>query len=147
MIKKKDGFEIICGKYNIALAYLFGSQARIGLALLEGQGAVVEDPLTDIDLGIVFREELPETKKRVDLFSDLYNELSDLFLPFRLDLVFLQENHSVFQCNAITGLSIFSFDEQFRNEYEEDILRKAADFRPFLEKYLDEYLEEAIKND
>ncbi|MDO9536607.1 MAG: nucleotidyltransferase domain-containing protein [Bacillota bacterium] len=146
-MRKKESFEKICAKYNIALAYLFGSQAKTGRALLEGQEAAVEDPLTDIDLGIVCREGLPGTKELLDLFSELYNELSDLFLPFRLDLVFLQENHSVFQCNAITGLCVFSFDEHFRSEYEEDILRKAADFRPFLEKYLDEYLEEAIKND
>jgi hypothetical protein len=34
-------------------------------------------------------------------------------------------------------------DETFKEDYEEMILRRAADFRPFLELYLKEALEEA----
>jgi hypothetical protein len=146
-MSKKEILERICQKNDIALVYLFGSQEANGLALLEGREVAVEDPLTDIDLGIVFREGLPETGKLPALFAGIYNELSVLFFPFNLDLVFLQENHSVFQSNAISGICIYSYDDKFRDLYEEDILRRAADFKPFLERYLDEYLAEAIKND
>lgn len=55
------------------------------------------------------------------------------------ELRHIKEGHFV-ACHEIK-------DEQFRGTYEEDILRRAADFRPFLERYLDEYLEEAVKND
>jgi hypothetical protein len=34
-------------------------------------------------------------------------------------------------------------DEVFKDDYEEMVLRRAADFRPFLELYLKEVLEEA----
>lgn len=138
---KMDAFKQICKYHNVALAYLFGSRAEEGLSILKGQTLLNNDPLTDIDLGIVFAQDLPGTSRLPDLYAELYNELSDLFLPFPLDLVFIQENHSVFQAEAICGICVYSCDEVFRQSFEEDVLRRAADFRPFLEKYLDEYLE------
>jgi hypothetical protein len=59
-----------------------------------------------------------------------------------LDLVFLQETHSVFQANVISGHCIYAASSSIQEEYEENVLRLAADFRPFLEHYLDEVLEE-----
>ena len=71
-----------------------------------------------------------------------YNELEELFLPYPLDLVFLQENHSFFQAKVLCGKCLYYSDPNFKETYEENILRRAADFKPFLERYFDELLEE-----
>ncbi|MCD5406448.1 MAG: nucleotidyltransferase domain-containing protein [Desulfotomaculum sp.] len=133
----------ICKKYGIALVYIFGSQVKTGLDLLKGIKKTVNDPLTDIDVGVIFQFELPGYRQRYRLYSDLFNELEDLFTPYPLDLVFLQETHSVFQGHAICGQCIYYHDLLFKENYQERVLYRAADFRPFLEQYLDEVLEEA----
>lgn len=131
----------ICRDNDIVLAYLFGSRSETGLKIIEGQSVPLDDPLADLDLGIVFRDALPPPAERPGLYAKLYNLLSDLFLPFPLDLVFLQEQHSVFQSNAISGICIYAVDGSLKGDYEENTMRKAADFKPFLERYLDESLE------
>lgn len=136
--------EKIARENNIALAYIFGSQAKTGLDLLKGARREIHDPLTDIDLGVVFTGSLPGPAKRAYLYSSLFNKLAGLFVPFPLDLVFLQETHSVFQANAICGRCVYYRSLDFKEQYEENILRRAADFRPFLERYLDEMLEEVL---
>jgi len=53
----------ICKKYDIALCYLFGSQKDNALKILKYEEVEINDPLTDIDVGIVFNknmEEIPE---------------------------------------------------------------------------------------
>jgi uncharacterized protein len=134
--------EKICRQYKIALLYLFGSQCEAGLALLSGQPAVPSDPLTDLDVGVVTADPLPPSPGRAKLYAALYNELEDLVRPFRLDLVFLEENHSVFQAEALKGRCLYAVSAEKQDEYEMNILRRAADFRPFLERYLEEALEE-----
>jgi predicted nucleotidyltransferase len=129
-------------KYDVALAYLFGSRAENGSMLLGGQDISDNDPLADIDVGIVFKKELPDGLDRANLYSNIYNDLEEIFRPHPLDLVFLQETHSVFQANAISGHCIYAASSRIQEEYEENVLRLAADFRPFLELYLDEMLEE-----
>ncbi len=61
--------------------------------------------------------------------------------PFPLPLVFLEENHSVFQSETFRGECIYASSEQIRDNYEMNVLRRAADFKPFLEKFLQEALE------
>ncbi len=145
-MNKKKILKKVCNKYGIAFAYLFGSQALRGVLFLEGEGEGerIDDPLTDIDLGLVFINGLPDSASRSEVYANLHNDLGYLFLPLPLDLTFLEENHSVFQANAITQICVYSYNEKRREQYQENILRRAADFKPFLEKYLDEYLEEVI---
>ena len=132
----------IAAKNDIALVYIFGSRFKTGLDTLRGVPIKNDDPLADIDIGVVFRTGLPSPRKRPEMYSSIFNQLEDLFVPFPLDLVFLQETHSVFQANAICGHCIYYFSLDFKETYEENVLRRAADFRPFLERYLDEMLEE-----
>ena len=139
---KRQELQKICKENNIVLAYLFGSQVETGLNLLNGKKQELTDPLADIDVGVIFRTPLPGPKDRFLLYSKIYNQLEDLFIPYPLDLVFLQETHSVFQANAVCGQCIYYEDLQYKEAYEENILRFAADFRPFLDKYYDEILEE-----
>ncbi len=134
--------NLLCQKYGVGLVYIFGSQSKEGIKVLSGKIVTVNDPLTDLDVGIVTIDPLPKGYERVRFYADLFNELEDFFKPFRLDLVLLEENHSVFQVEAIKGICIYQASEEFRDNYEMMILRRAADFRPFLEKYLKEVLEE-----
>ena len=138
-VKKID---LIAEKYGIGLIYLFGSRAETAKEILNGASSEIDDPLADIDVGVVFSEGLPHKDKRVFLYADIFNDLEDLFMPFPLDLVFLEETHSVFQAEAISGYCIYSIDTDFRDGFEENVLRRAADFRPFLDKYYEELLEE-----
>ena len=131
----------ICQKYNIALVYLFGSQKENSLKLLNGEKAEINDPLADIDVGIVFSQDIESIPERHKVYSNLYNDLEDLFLPYHLDLVFLQECHSVFQTEALLGICVYNISEEFKDEYEMMILRRAADFKYVLDKYAEEALE------
>jgi len=139
-MNKFEKLKEICKKHDIALVYLFGSQVKTGIDLLSSVEKDVTDPLTDIDVGVVFKHGLP-SNRRWEVYSDIFNEMEELFLPYPLDLVFLQETHSVFQANAICGRCIYYESLAFKENYEEYILARAADFRPFLEAYLNEALE------
>jgi hypothetical protein len=132
----------ICKKHNIELLYIFGSQIENGLKLLDNKVIKNNDPLTDIDIGVVFKSNLPDPSERYKLYSSIYNQMEDIFSPFPLDLIFLQENHSVFQANAICGKCLYYANIEFKEKYEENILTRAADFKPFLELYYQEFFEE-----
>jgi hypothetical protein len=112
------------------------------LEVLSGTDVVVEDPLTDLDVGVVIGGGLPAPAERLRLYSQLQTDLGDVFRPFTVDLVFLQENHSVFQLEAIKGECIYEHDPHVRDRYEMQVLRRAADFRPVLRRFQQEILEE-----
>ncbi len=139
---RKTDLERLSQLNRVSLVYLFGSQAQKGLALLNGTTVKADDYLEDLDIGIVLRDELPTAEKIPALYSDLYNQISALFEPLKLDLVLLQEQHSVFQAEAVYGVCIYTESKFIQEEYEENILRRAADFRPVLEIFYEERLEE-----
>jgi hypothetical protein len=134
----------VCQAHSLGLVYLFGSMANQGERLLEGTGSppAPDDPLADLDVGVVTLEGLPAPGQRHRLYRSLYNSLEELFRPLRLDLVFLEENHSVFQAEAVGGICVYQISEGFRDRYEMDVLRRAADFRPVLRRFHREILEE-----
>lgn len=138
LIKFKD----ICKQNGIILAYLFGSQAHNGYKIISGERVVQKDPFADLDLGIILDDVNRLTGSMYNLHSTIYNQLDELFLPLSLDLVFLQETHSVFQFEAIKGICIYKVSEGIKEEYEHNILSRAADFRWVLEQYYRERLEE-----
>jgi predicted nucleotidyltransferase len=150
MMTKAEVVKSICEKYNIALCYLFGSNAEKVCSSLNKAASepitVNNDPLTDLDIGIVMQERLPGADKRYQLYAEIYNELTDIFNPLIVDLSFLEENHSVFQVEALKGYCLYAVNEKFKDVYEEMILRRAADFKPVLDLFLAEALEEAIEN-
>jgi hypothetical protein len=132
----------LCREHGIALAYLFGSQRDLGLRLLRGEPISLSDPLADIDVSVVMGEPLPGPDVRYRLYSRIHNALTDLFPGAPLDLVFLQENHAVFQAEAVLGRCAYAVSEARRNDYEHRILARAADFRPVLDLFYRERLEE-----
>jgi len=140
-VDKLNKFQKICRQNGIILAYLFGSQAHNGYKIINGEKVVQSDPLADLDLGIILDDEGRLSGSMYKLHSTIYNQLDELFLPLRLDLVFLQETHSVFQFEAIKGICIYAAGEDIKEEYEHKILARAADFRWVLEQYYRERLE------
>ncbi len=134
----------ICQRYGIILMYLFGSCAQKATGLLTGDPVTIEDPLADLDVGVVFDRDLPPLQDRYRLYAAISNALDDLFQPLPVDLSFLQENHSVFQLEAVKGICVYTGSKAIQEDYEEMVLCKAADFRPFLELYLADALEEII---
>ncbi len=114
----------ICKKYNIALCYLFGSQQEHGKALLEGRQVEVVDTESDIDFAVMFKT-LPE--KSLETYALLSLDLQELITPFKIDLLFLHEVDHLIQLEAIKGINIYSFDDGFRDEYEEKVMMFAAD--------------------
>jgi uncharacterized protein len=144
-MNRKADLERLSKLNMISLIYLFGSQAQKGLTLLNGITVKAYDHLEDLDIGIVLRNELPSAEKIPTFYSNLYNQISTLFEPLKLDLVLLQEQHSVFQAEAVYGICIFAESLTIQEEYEENILRRADDFRPVLDKFYEERLEELAK--
>ncbi len=144
-MNRKSDLERLSKTNMISLIYLFGSQAQKGLALLNGIIVEAADHLEYLDIGIVLQDSLPSAEKMPSFYSNLYNQISTLFEPLKLDLVMLQEQHSVFQAEAIYGICIFAESKLIQEEYEENTLRRTADFRPVLEKFYKERLEELTK--
>ncbi|MBU1045967.1 nucleotidyltransferase domain-containing protein [Patescibacteria group bacterium] len=119
-------------RMGIDVVYLFGSYA---------QGRTY--PLSDIDIGIVFKD--PERYK--DKTMDVYLKLYDIFtgvLPKRylkqrfkmreheFDIVFLQFAPLNLQFNAIKeGVVLYEGDEANRLQYEEYVLKRNADLKYF----------------
>ena len=112
----------ICRKHGVSLLYLFGSQKDTALRVLLGEVAEIGDPLTDADVGAVMDSSGLTVGRRLDLYAALHNDLEDLFLPLRLDLVFLDETHSVFQSTAISGVMLPAkgFKMRMRTQYCEE---------------------------
>src|SRR4030066_1924381 len=109
--KEKNILATIAKKYNIILIYVFGSQVGTAINILKGITKIPEDRMADIDVGLVLQKKLPGPKEIFQFYSFIYNELQELFNPFPLDLVFLQETHSVFQAQAICGECIYSVSQ------------------------------------
>ncbi|MDI6871771.1 MAG: nucleotidyltransferase domain-containing protein [Bacillota bacterium] len=141
-IAKRQELRELCRRHGLALVYLFGSQAANGARLLDGETAAPSDALADLDVGVVTLEPLLPPHERYQFYARLFNDLEDVFKPFPLDLVLLEENHSVFQLEAIKGICVYQVSEEKRDEYEMNILRRAADFAPVLDLFHREYLEE-----
>jgi len=134
----------LCERYSISLAYLFGSCAEKAFHYLQGYDMNINDPLTDIDIGVVFEGALPGPEERLRLYAAVDNAFIDVFSPYRVDLSFLEENHAVFQVEAIKGYNIYAVSKQHKEDYEEMVLRRAADFKPVLDLFHKEALENVI---
>jgi predicted nucleotidyltransferase len=132
----------ICEKYNVALCYLFGSRQKEGAALLEGRQVEMADPEADIDFAVLFKA-LPENT--LDTYALLSMDLQDIVAPFRADLLFLHEVDHLIQLEAIKGVAVYGSDEECREEYEQGVMKFAADEREFFRRNEQDMLE-AIKD-
>jgi len=132
----------LASNYGLRIIYLFGSMADLGVQYLTGQDPVVDDPLADLDIGVVRLSKRLSAAEQVDLYGALSVDLQALFEPFSTDLMLLEETHSVLQAEALSGICIHADSQELREEYEERVLARAADFGPFLSMFYRERLEE-----
>ncbi len=108
-------------KHGVVAAYAFGSQ-------IEGHS----DPMSDLDLGVLYGRQEKSVNKILSLQADLQAVCS----PIPLDLIVLDKARNNVAFNAITnGSLIFSSDENLRRNFEENVLRIYHDFAPFMAKF------------
>lgn len=120
-----DNEEIIklFKKYNVQLAYLFGSK-------ITGK----TDKFSDLDIGIVFGK-IFQFDDKIKIYSHLTEKIEEILEFKPVDVIFIDEVPLELKFEIITyGKLIFSIDDNFRVNYETDIQRKYMDFKYFLDR-------------
>lgn len=143
-MKRTERFKSICQKYNVKLAFLFGSMAEAGYRfLLEKGEAFPSDPYSDLDLGAVFLnpEIFKNTRTKLRLYGYLLEDVLTLFYPFRLDLVFLEETDYLIQYEAIRGINVFKQSDFILADYVERVLKYGADWKFEVDRFHREVME------
>ena len=142
VMKRRVKLNKICNDYRILAVYIFGSIAeKVAVMLEDKKPEGINDPLADIDVGVVFLKRPSSSEERIKLYGRLYSELSEVFLPCKLDLIFLQETGVILQFEAINGILVYSFDDDKRLEYEEQVIKFYQDWKPDYDEYTKEVLE------
>ena len=150
-MKKHELLKKVFTRHNISIAYLFGSQKEAGFKYLNGEQFQVEKD-SDLDIGVDF------TEKPVDVYNcygNIYKDLSEVFEPFNIDIVFMYEVSYIFKFEIISGYRIFANNDDSADDYEEIITKFASDlsfkrkmFEPdFYEALKDGYFEIELKQD
>lgn len=137
----KSSVQDLARKFDCVLIYLFGSQAERGKRFLEGE-AISPDAYSDLDVAVAFRSLPTETIK---IYGEIYKEISEIFGPFDIDLIFIQEMGPLFQYEIIKGVRIYEGDERIAEEFEEGVMKKAEDLI-FKKRILDREIMEAIED-
>jgi len=128
-------------KYNIVLAYLFGSQKDSGMKYLLDQSVEIEET-SDLDIGILLETPPLHLYK---FYGNLYYDLSAIFEPFIIDIILLHEVNYLLKYEIIKGNRIYVLDEEFADEYEEKITKFASDLS-FKRKMFEKDFYEALEN-
>lgn len=137
----KSDIRKVADLYGCMLIYLFGSQALPGKQYLEGKD-VGPSPFSDLDVAVTFHE---PPREPLDIYGKLYKELSEIFEPFSVDLVFMHELNPLIQFEIIKGLLIYEKDEDMTYEFEERVMKQAGDLY-FKKGSLDDDIMEAIEH-
>ena len=138
---KYNVIRTLAARYHIRLMYLFGSQTERGRRYLEGKDAEPE-LLSDLDVAIVFENPPTEAMKT---YGVLFREISEIFAPFSIDLVFMHEVGSLFQYQIIKGFRIYEEAESVADDFEERVMKMAEDLS-FKKRVFDDDVMDAIEN-
>lgn len=141
MDEKIKRLKKIFRKYEVASAYLFGSQKDYGLKYLNEKEVAVEKK-SDLDIGILLKM-IPDNMYK--FYGNLYYDLSNIFEPFNIDIVFLNEVNPLLRFEIIKGERIYCCDEDFADEYEERVIKFASDLS-FKRKMFEKDFLEALEN-
>lgn len=136
---KNDKLIKIAEDSSIELIFLFGSQKENGYKILRGEDIKITDPLTDLDVGVVFKKGF-FPRKPYEIFGPVYFELAEVFHPLKPDLIFLEKTDSTFQFEAIKGICIFYSDMERLEDYIEKVLTYAADWKVFRDRIDHDFL-------
>ena len=133
--------EAIARKYGILTLYFFGSESEKGRVYLEG-GRITPDPFSDLDVAVAFEKAPPEP---METYGHLYREISDIFEPFKVDLLFMQEVSTLFKYEILRGIRIYSKDGFDADEFEEGIMKRSQDLL-FKKRSFDRDIMEAVED-
>jgi predicted nucleotidyltransferase len=128
-------------KFGCILIYLFGSQAEDGKRYLEGE-EIRPDTFSDLDVAVAFRNlsTIP-----INIYGELYRDISEILVPFNIDLIIIHEMDPLFQYEIIKGIRVYEEDERITEEFEEKVMKKAGDLI-IKKRVLDHEIMEAIEN-
>jgi uncharacterized protein len=135
----ESDLKALAEHYDIIMIYLFGSRSDEGSGYLERRMVPAGDG-SDLDIAVAFQQ---PPSKPMDTYGSLYRSLSRIFEPFHVDLVFMHEIDTLFQYDIITGVRIYSKDENSADIFEEGIMRRAGDLL-FKKRRMNEEVMEAI---
>lgn len=138
---KTNEIKALAKKYGITLIYLFGSQAGKGVRYLQGECDSLDD-LSDLDVAVAFEHVPVEAMKT---YGVLFREISEIFSPFTIDLVFMHEVDTLFQYEIVKGVRVYEKDEDYADSYEEGIMKMAEDLL-FKKRILNHEIIEAIED-
>lgn len=122
-MKKQNLCEIL-KRYNVSICYVFGSQKEKALQVIEGFDVSIDDPESDIDIAVVFKD---ISEDNLSIYARLSVDLEEIFSPFKVDLVFMHEVDHLFQLEVINGYCVYYDDEKLKEEFEEKIMMFASD--------------------
>lgn len=141
MTAKESKLSKVFESYGVKLAYLFGSQQDLGLNFLKkGDKSILKN--SDLDIG-VFLDKIPSGMFK--FYGDLYHDLSELFEPFKVDIIVLNEVNHLLKFEIIKGHRLYAESSDFADDYEESVMKIAADL-DFKRKMFKEDFLEALKN-
>ena len=138
---QKSSLEELAIRYGISAIYLFGSQADTGKKYVDSE-EVTPDRFSDLDVAVAF--EIPP-QEVIKTYGELYKDISILFDPFNIDLVFMHEVNTLFQFEIIKGVRIYEKNTTQADEFEENIMKRAEDLS-FKKRVFDKEVMEAIKD-
>ena len=138
---QKISLEELSVRYGISAIYLFGSQADTGKRYMDGED-VTPDRYSDLDIAVAFETAPQEVIKT---YGELYKDISILFDPFNVDLVFMHEVNVLFQFEIIKGVRIYEKNIAQSDEFEENIMKRAEDLL-FKKRVFDKEVMEAIED-
>lgn len=115
LFAKMPELEAMLNKHGVALAYLFGSQTKEQTTLL-----------SDIDIGVLFAEEVPATEYS-DRQIKLITEFMNFFSRNDIDVVVLNACPPLVGYNASKGYLFYKSSEKKRVQFETEIRRQCFD--------------------
>ncbi len=137
MITPKQKSELIqfFQKKPVTAIYLYGSVAKDK-----------NDQLSDYDLGMLFSDKL-SSEKRFDLRLRFFSEIAKILkLPEdKIDIVDLNEAPVLLQFNIISGILIYSSNEEQRVVFETYVMGRYNDEHYYYDRYIRETLEKIKK--
>lgn len=113
-------------RHGVILAFLFGSS----------QTGAPKTPKSDLDIGIVFKDERNRLRDAVSVYADLHALFQKKFPREKIDLVYLRECPYELQFRAMTeGKILFAATKTDLADYREEVMRSYFDFQPVEELF------------
>ncbi len=140
-LMEPDRIQSLAGEFGMILIYLFGSRSDEGEKYLQGVESTQASP-SDLDIAVFFDNPPAD---RMEVYGRLYRSFSQIFDPFNIDLVFMDEVDTLFRFEIIKGVRIYAKDEDFADIFEESIMKKAGDLL-FKKRMMNKEIMEAVEN-